>query len=63
MALREEFVRLAMQAGSNELCRASETSPKTAYEWLVRYALEAIESTVRPLPPAAVALWSLAKFP
>jgi transposase InsO family protein len=39
---REEFVRLATQAGSNrrELCRRFRISPQTAYKWLRRYAAE-----------------------
>jgi transposase InsO family protein len=39
VGLREEFVRLAMQAGSNrrELCRRFKISPQTAYKWLRRY--------------------------
>ena len=38
MSLREEFVQLAMQAGSNrrELCRRFGISPKTGYKWLAR---------------------------
>ncbi|ACO77361.1 Integrase, catalytic domain-containing protein [Azotobacter vinelandii CA] len=39
MNLREEFVLLAQQEGSNrrELCRRFGISPQTAYKWLVRY--------------------------
>ena len=42
MSLREEFVKLAMQAGANrrELCRRFGIAPKTGYKWLQRYALE-----------------------
>jgi transposase InsO family protein len=42
VSLREEFVRLAMQAGSNrrELCRRFGITPQTAYKWLRRYAEE-----------------------
>lgn len=42
MSLREEFVQLAMQAGSNrrELCRRFGISAKTGYKWLARYAGE-----------------------
>src|SRR3984893_11684962 len=42
MLLREEFVKLAMQAGANrrELCRRFGIAPKTGYKWLQRYALE-----------------------
>src|SRR5215470_16520422 len=42
VSLREEFVRLAMQAGSNrrELCRRFAISPQTGYKWLARYRLE-----------------------
>jgi transposase InsO family protein len=42
MSLREEFVKLAMQAGANrrELCRRFEIAPKTGYKWLQRYAQE-----------------------
>jgi transposase InsO family protein len=40
MSLREEFVKLAMQAGANrrELCRRFGIAPKTGYKWLQRYA-------------------------
>ena len=40
MSLREEFVKLAMQAGANrrELCRRFKIAPKTGYKWLRRYA-------------------------
>ena len=40
MSLREEFVKLAMQAGANrrELCRRFKIAPKTGYKWLLRYA-------------------------
>ncbi len=36
MSLREEFVKLAMQAGANrrELCRRFGIAPKTGYKWL-----------------------------
>lgn len=42
MSLREEFVKLAMQAGANrrELCRRFGIAPKTGYKWLQRYAAE-----------------------
>jgi transposase InsO family protein len=42
VSLREEFVKLASQAGVNrrELCRRFKVSPKTAYKWLGRYASE-----------------------
>jgi len=42
VSLREEFVQLAMQTGSNrrELCRRFGISPQTGYKWLARYALE-----------------------
>lgn len=42
MSLREEFVKLAMQAGANrrELCRRFGIAPKTGYKWLQRYASE-----------------------
>jgi transposase InsO family protein len=42
VSLREEFVRLASQAGVNrrELCRRFKVSPKTAYKWLARYGSE-----------------------
>lgn len=42
VSLREEFVRLASQPGSNrrQLCRRFKVSPKTAYKWLRRYASE-----------------------
>ena len=42
MSLREEFVELAMQEGSNrrELCRRFGIAPKTGYKWLARYGLE-----------------------
>jgi transposase InsO family protein len=42
MSLREEFVKLAMQAGANrrELCRRFGIAPKTGYKWLQRYALQ-----------------------
>lgn len=40
MSLRQEFVLLAQQEGSNrrELCRRFGISPQTAYKWLARYA-------------------------
>lgn len=40
MSLREEFVRLAMQAevSRRELCRRFGIAPKTGYKWLLRYA-------------------------
>jgi transposase InsO family protein len=39
MSLREEYVQLAMQVGSNrrELCRRFGISAKTDYKWLSRY--------------------------
>jgi transposase InsO family protein len=42
VSLREEFVKLASQAGANrrELCRRFKVSAKTAYKWLGRYASE-----------------------
>src|SRR3984957_9079388 len=42
MLLREEFVKLAMQAGTNrrELCRRFGIAAKTGYKWLKRYAVE-----------------------
>jgi transposase InsO family protein len=42
MLLREEFVKLAMQAGINrrELCRRFGIAAKTGYKWLKRYAAE-----------------------
>jgi len=42
MSLRQEFVLLAQQEGSNrrELCRRFGISPQTAYKWLARYAVE-----------------------
>jgi transposase InsO family protein len=42
MLLREEFVQLAKQDGSNrrELCRRFGISPKTGYKWLARHTLE-----------------------
>jgi len=42
MSLREEFVKLAMQAGVNrrELCQRFGIAPKTGYKWLQRYAEE-----------------------
>jgi transposase InsO family protein len=42
VSLREEFVKLASQPGSNrrQLCRRFKISPKTAYKWLRRYACE-----------------------
>jgi transposase InsO family protein len=42
MSLREEFVKLAMQAGANrrQLCRRFGIAPKTGYKWLQRYAAE-----------------------
>ena len=42
MSLREEFVQLTKQDGSNrrELCRRFGFSPKTGYKWLARHALE-----------------------
>ncbi len=42
MWLREEYVELAMQVGSNrrELCRRFGISAKTGYKWLSRYASE-----------------------
>jgi transposase-like protein len=43
ISLREEFVKLATQAGTNrrELCRYFGNAPKTGYKWLQRYAAEA----------------------
>ena len=40
MSLRQEFILLAQQEGSNrrELCRRFGISPQTAYKWLARYA-------------------------
>ncbi|MCP3022033.1 helix-turn-helix domain-containing protein, partial [Cupriavidus basilensis] len=40
MSLRQEFILLAQQEGSNrrELCRRFSISPQTAYKWLARYA-------------------------
>jgi transposase len=40
MESREEFVKLALQAGANrrELCRRFKIAPKTGYKWLLRYA-------------------------
>ncbi len=42
VSLREEFVQLAMQAGSNrrELCRRFGISAKTGYKWLARHRRE-----------------------
>ena len=42
MSLREEFVKLAMQADANrrQLCRRFGIAPKTGYKWLQRYAAE-----------------------
>lgn len=42
MSLRQEFVKLAMQAGANrrQLCRRFGIAPKTGYKWLQRYAAE-----------------------
>src|ERR1700721_1909779 len=42
MLLREEFVKLAMQAGANrrEACRRFGIPAKTGYKWLQRYALK-----------------------
>lgn len=39
VSLRQEFVELARQEGSNirALCRRFEISPKTAYKWLTRF--------------------------
>lgn len=39
MSLRQEFVILAMQGGTNmrELCRRFGVSPKTGYKWIGRY--------------------------
>ncbi|MDF3240541.1 helix-turn-helix domain-containing protein, partial [Pseudomonas veronii] len=39
MSLKEEFVALARQPGSNkrELCRRFSISPQTAYKWIERY--------------------------
>jgi transposase-like protein len=40
MESREEFVKLALQAGADrrELCRRFKIAPKTGYKWLLRYA-------------------------
>jgi len=40
MESREEFVKLALQAGANrrELCRRFKIAAKTGYKWLLRYA-------------------------
>ena len=45
VSLREEFVKLASQPGSNrrQLCRRFKVTPKTAYKWLKRYANEGSE--------------------
>jgi len=55
ISLREEFVQLAMQAGSNrrELCRRFGVSAKTGYKWLVRCAGEGsgVRSASSPLSP------------
>jgi transposase InsO family protein len=42
VSLREEFVQLAMQTGSNkrELCRRFGIAPKTGYKWLARFAAQ-----------------------
>jgi transposase len=42
VSLREEFVRLALQPGSNrrELCRRFKVSPRIAYKWIKRYVSE-----------------------
>ena len=42
MMLREEFVRMALTAGSNkrELCRRYEISAQTAYKWLGRFCAD-----------------------
>ncbi|MEX5491391.1 helix-turn-helix domain-containing protein, partial [Pseudomonas fulva] len=42
MSLKEEFVALARQPGSNkrELCRRFGISPQTAYKWLKRYEMQ-----------------------
>lgn len=42
MSLREEFVLLALQEGSNrrELCRRFGISPQTAYKWLARHQMQ-----------------------
>ncbi|MGE1076274.1 helix-turn-helix domain-containing protein, partial [Pseudomonas fragariae (ex Marin et al. 2024)] len=39
MSLKEEFIALARQSGSNkrELCRRFGISPQTAYKWLKRF--------------------------
>ncbi|PRC90552.1 IS481 family transposase [Solimicrobium silvestre] len=45
MDLRLEFIHLALQEGANrrELCRRFGISPKTAYKWLERYAVQGEE--------------------
>ncbi|UVL63012.1 IS481 family transposase [Pseudomonas sp. B21-032] len=42
MSLKEEFVALALQPGSNkrQLCRRFGISPQTAYKWLERYQVQ-----------------------
>ena len=42
VSLREEFVKLASQPGTNrrELCRRFKISGKTGYKWLRRYQQE-----------------------
>jgi len=64
MSLKEEFVALAQQPGSNirELCRRFGISAPTAYKWLKRYEMQGVdglqEKSRRPLtspqltPPA-----------
>ena len=51
MSLREEFVRLASQAGANrrELCCRFGISPQTAYKWLARYASDGVAGLDRQL--------------
>src|ERR1700757_5365440 len=55
MSLREEFVCLAGQEGSNlrELCRRYGISAPTAYKWLARYARGRPRGAGRSLAPSA----------
>lgn len=54
MSLREEFVRLAPQAGVNrrELCRRFGIAPKTGYKWLARHAQEGAGGLQDRSPPS-----------
>ena len=65
MMLRHEFIALALQEGANrrELCRRFGISPKTAYKWLHRFALEGQEGLQdRSRRPQSISLQTCAEI-